>query len=143
MNEKKFSSLYNRHASEPFCCDGDSRTHQSFKDECDINNILNRYARTGVLPQMIKSNPRYGDFATVQSYQDACNVVLLAQEQFNALDANVRDRFNNDPSKFLAFCSDEKNKAEMISLGLAVDKKLKIDEPSSIPIVEKKPEVKP
>lgn len=99
-------------------CSGVSRTKQSFKDECDINTILLRYKKTGQLPGLIKSNPQYGDFSDVRSYQDALHTVMFAQEQFSGLSASVRARFDNDPSLFLAFVENPDNRKEMIDLGL-------------------------
>ena len=32
--------------------DPELMTKQSFKDECDINNIVNRFTRAGVLPTL-------------------------------------------------------------------------------------------
>ena len=39
----------------------ESMTQQSFKDECDINVILRRFAVTGELPDNIRV-PQYQDF---------------------------------------------------------------------------------
>lgn len=36
------------------------RTHQSFKDECDVNRIVETYARTGVMPSVARGEPKYG-----------------------------------------------------------------------------------
>ena len=96
-----------------------SRTHQSFRNECDINQIMSRYEKTGALPEMIKANPQYGDFSELPSYQDSLHIVMKAEEQFAALSAKVRSRFDNDPSKFLDFANDPSNLDEMVELGLA------------------------
>ncbi|RYF32309.1 MAG: hypothetical protein EOO38_31115, partial [Cytophagaceae bacterium] len=42
----------------------------------------------------------------------------LGKAQFDALPAKIRDRFNNDPSRFLAFCENPENEAELVQLGL-------------------------
>lgn len=97
-----------------------SRTKQSFKDEADINNIVSKYNKTGQLPSLISQNPKYGDFTSDVSYQESLNTVMFANEQFNALSAKVRLRFNNDPMELLKFVSDAKNKEEMYELGLAI-----------------------
>lgn len=102
------------------CSVSPSLTKQAEKDACDVNLILNRFERTGVLPDMIRQDGRYGDFSDVGTYQEALNTVILAQEQFEALDAHVRDRFGNDPMKMLEFCSRSENLEEMVKLGLAV-----------------------
>lgn len=99
-----------------------SLAHQSFMDECDINNIMKKYAQTGELPGLIKAQPQYGDFSDMETYQESLNKVILAQEQFAALPARVRERFQNDPAKFLQFATDPKNGKEMVSLGLAIER---------------------
>lgn len=97
-----------------------SRTHQSFKDECDINTIVKQAISTGRLPDLIKENPSYGDFSSPLSYHDAMNVVAMANEQFAALPSHTRARFENDPEKFLAFTADPENLPEMVKMGLAI-----------------------
>lgn len=96
-----------------------SLTKQSDADAADINKILQRYQRTGQLPELIKSNPQYGDFSDVGSYLDAVQRVQMAQYQFDNLDAHVRKRFENDPAQFLAFASNPNNASELVKLGLA------------------------
>jgi len=93
-------------------------TKQSFKDECDINNILKKYESTGVLPSLILENPQYGDYSDVPAYQTALDTVMKAEEQFMSLSAKLRDRFDNDPAKFLAFVDDPSNAQELYDLGL-------------------------
>lgn len=95
-----------------------SKTKQSFREECDINNILKKFAATGQINHL-RDNPQYADFSTVEDYQHALSTVLLAQDQFAGLSAQVRDRFANDPNKFLQFMSDPQNATEMVKLGLA------------------------
>jgi len=99
-----------------------TRTKQSEMAACDINNILKRYQKTGQLPDLIKQNPQYGDFTNVLSYQESLNTVAMAQAQFNALDAHIRERFMNDPARFLEFATNPKNNKELIRLGLAVER---------------------
>lgn len=99
-----------------------SRTKQAFRKECDINEILKKYKTTGQLPDLIKANPSYGDFADVATYQDSLNMVIFAQEQFAALPAKVRDRFANDPARFLEFAEDPANASELVKMGLATER---------------------
>lgn len=99
-------------------------TKQSFKDECDINNIMKKYKNTGMLPEMIKTQPQYGDFSEVSDYMESMNIVLKAQEQFQNLSADVRNRFQNDPAQFLEFANDPKNGEEMVKMGLATKKEM-------------------
>lgn len=98
-------------------CDDPSLAQQQFKDECDINTILERFNVTGQLP-VSPLQPQFGDFSGITDYQTALNAVLDAQESFDALPARVRERFANDPAAFVDFCLDAANRDEMKALGL-------------------------
>lgn len=96
----------------------ETRTKQSFKDECDINNIV----RKPNLPELIEQGKliaQYGDFSEAPDYHEAQNIVARAHNQFSLLPSKVRERFNNDPAKFLDFANDPRSAPEMIRLGLA------------------------
>ena len=72
---------------------------------------------TGRLPENVRM-PTYGDFSGVEDYQGAINAARRAQHSFMQMPAAVRERFDNDPHRFVAFCSDPANRAEAIQLGL-------------------------
>lgn len=99
------------------------RTKQADKEGCDIHVILRRIEQGGMLPDMIRREPRYGDFSNVKDYRESMETVLRAQEQFEALPFAVRDRFEHDPERMLEFVSDPANKDELVKLGLALPKK--------------------
>jgi len=101
-----------------------SRVQKHFKEECDINHLLARYNKTGQLPGLIKENPMYGDFSNPLDFQEAQNLIIHANSQFNALSARTRDRFANDPQKFLEFATNPSNREEMAKLGLLNEKAL-------------------
>lgn len=104
------------------CSNDEIIVKQQFKDECDINTIVAKFNKLGQLPELIRKDAKYGDFTAVPEYQHALDTVIKAQEQFEALDANVRDRFANDPARFLEFATNAQNLPEMVKLGLAVEK---------------------
>ncbi|UDN67866.1 internal scaffolding protein [robinz microvirus RP_160] len=93
---------------------------QAFKDECDINTIMSKYQKTGLIEHVQKVQGSYGDFLSVQDYQLSLNQVIEAQAAFDALPSRVRERFANDPSRLMSFLQDEKNQDEAIRLGLVV-----------------------
>jgi len=94
------------------------RTHQSFKDECDINRIMAKHRKTGILRQTLE-RPQYGDFSNLPDYQEAMNTVIQADTMFAELTSDVRERFSNDPQKFIEFCENPDNQDEAIRLGIA------------------------
>lgn len=100
-------------------CEGsENRTKQEFRNETDINTILKRFNVTGQLPTGVRM-PSYGDFSGVQNFMDAANAIALARESFEEMPARVRERFQNDPAKFVDFCSNPDNLEECRKMGLA------------------------
>lgn len=96
-----------------------SLAHQSFRDECDINNIMKKFERTGLLDHVNEHEGNYGDFTDLPaSYHEAQNQVIRAQEMFLSVPSKIRARFNNDPGEFLAYVEDPANVEGMRELGL-------------------------
>ncbi|WNK13075.1 MAG: internal scaffolding protein [Microvirus sp.] len=100
-------------------CLDKSLTQQSGRDEADINVIVERYVRTGVVPQ-IAMPPLGEDFDEVFDFRSAMDTVLEAKRSFDALPANVRYKFKNDPAEFVDFCEDRDNLPMLRKWGLAV-----------------------
>ena len=98
-------------------CEEPSLAQQHFKDECDINNILRQFNITGLLPESPLS-PRDGDFSGIGDYHTALNRVIAAQDEFDALPAQIRARFDNDPANLIEFLDDDANRPEAEALGL-------------------------
>lgn len=93
------------------------RTRQNFKAECDINNIMARFRKTGVLDFTTRYQAQYADVSSVD-FTRAMNMVAQAKSMFFAMPAHVRDRFGNKPESFLAFVQNPNNKEEARALGL-------------------------
>lgn len=94
-----------------------SRTKQSELEACDINNIMARYATTGVITHVASGQPLYGDFSEVEDYQASLNKVMSAEERFNSLPSDIRKKFDYNPQKMVEFILDEKNREECYNLG--------------------------
>lgn len=97
----------------------ESRAQQQFKDECDINSILRRFEKTRTLP-IVDTPPSFGDFSNVPSFTEALNLLNDARESFMDLSAVQRAHFDNDPAKFLDFCSNPANADKLVELGFMV-----------------------
>lgn len=113
--------LYDENTGEYFI--PERRVKQSFKDECDINNIIKSYSQTGQIRHINAKAAQgtYEDLPEPMDLQEALNTVRDANTAFASLPSQVRDRFQNDPGQFLAFMQDPANQDEMIKLGLAKD----------------------
>lgn len=120
-----FGSAYVEHEPVDFNCGPDpSMTDQSFGEECDINNLMARYQKTGLLPQHPGQEMRYLDLTDMPSFQDAMDMMLRAEEAFMALPAVVRREFDNDPGKFVGFAEDPENLGKLREWGLAPPEKV-------------------
>jgi len=101
-----------------------SLTKQSFRDECDINKIMQRFKKTMNADFLTRfagyTSGEFGDFSNVGDYRSAIDQVTKANEVFMNLPAKVRSRFRNDAASFLDFCNDPRNVNEMVDLGLVV-----------------------
>lgn len=100
-----------------------SMTKQSFKDECDINNIVKRFEATGQIDHINQAAARgvYQDLPEALDLQRGLNIIAQAEEAFMALPADARAAFDNDPVKFVAaaYNPSEENQKLFIRLGLA------------------------
>lgn len=104
--------------SDLSCVEDQGVTKQSDLKDCDINAIFKRFEKTGLLPNAILKDGRYGDFSSVPDYQESLEIINHANEQFAMLDVEIRNRFQNSPEQFLAFVSDSKNVDELEKMGL-------------------------
>lgn len=100
-----------------YFCEGPSMTKQSEAAACDVNLIMKRYEKSGLLPVSAFLGT-YEDVSSGVSYQEARNQVIRADQAFMSLPAHVRTRFMNDPGLFLEAVSDPARTAELQELGI-------------------------
>lgn len=118
---------------DDLACKDVSLTQQHCAEDCDVNEIVARAARTGILgdPMMIANKvASFGDFSGVGDYKSCLDKVLAAQQGFLALPLDLRTRFDNDPGKLLDFIGDPANFDECVKLGIFVKKD---DKPAAVP----------
>lgn len=102
-------------------CMDESRAKQSFKEECDINTIVERFGITYQMPAGIEM-PNNQDFSEVEDFHTAMNAIAKSREAFEKLPADLRYRFHNNPAEFVDFCSDDNNRTEAEKWGLVQPK---------------------
>jgi len=100
-----------------------SMTKQSFKDECDINNIVRKFEATGQIDHINQAAARgvYQDLPSGLDLQAGLEMIRQAEEAFMALPAAARSEFDNDPVLFVeAFNNPTPAQQErFVALGLA------------------------
>lgn len=112
-----------------------SLTHQEFKDECDANVFIKKQKQLNptAFDQWFNTPSTsgvYADFTELPSFQEAQDTIAKANEAFDALPVELRQRFDYNPQALIDFLSDEKNIDESIKLGL----RIKPEQPQPDPI---------
>lgn len=141
METPKFVNKYN-HQHGYTKPSGDSLTDQQYKDETDIVAVLTKYNMTGTLPPSARGEGQYADVSEFGDFTDQLNRVVEAREKFEALPSAVRDRFGNSPQAFYEFVSNPANAAECVKLGLAVERKVEVEAPIKVEVINQPQEVK-
>lgn len=94
------------------------RTRQEFERESNINNIMAKYQKTGIVDHITKHSPQYGDYDPID-FQQAMDTIKQGEEMFADLPSQARKYFNNDPAEFMTFVQDPANIDKLVELGLA------------------------
>jgi len=92
-------------------------TEQSHAKECDVNLIIRKYDKTGLIDHITKFEARFGDLRGLD-FKEAMDLVTNASSMFEQLPSNIRAKFDNTPEKLLEFMEKPENRAEAIELGL-------------------------
>lgn len=98
-----------------------SKTKTSFASEADINVIVARFLKTGLLPQSV-TPPTYMDTTAVPVGTDALMAVRAAALAFEQLPASLRRELGHDPNNLEAWLRDPDNHPKALKLGLLVNK---------------------
>ncbi|QIR82400.1 internal scaffolding protein [Chicken microvirus mg8_109] len=118
-------SRYNRPVVSGVKFDKPSITQQHFKEQCDINRILDAYrvkARAmgvSVVELMPKlGSEQFADVSNVDDYLTAQNRIAQVNQMFEALPAEVRRSYDDDPANFVAALADSQNYRKFADLGI-------------------------
>ena len=81
-----FYTRYKPPKSLPVVIKTPSMARQEFKQDADINHIMERYKETGMLSDPLHPSarkPLFGDFTAVVDYQSALDALIQAREAFD------------------------------------------------------------
>lgn len=98
-------------------CRDKSLARESERDACDINFIMKRYEKTGVLPEAVREG-FFADVTAIGDYRSVRDRMIVAEQVFMQLPAVERAKYENDASVFMDFASDAANAEELRRLGL-------------------------
>lgn len=112
----KLQNAYSKSLKIPYE-PGIGGAEQTHEKSCNINNIVNKFQRTGTIEHQNKHEARYDDI-TGQDFETMMNIVANAQSMFEDLPSGIRAKFDNSPSQFLDYVQNPANKAEAVELGI-------------------------
>ena len=112
----------------------DSLTQQHFKDECDVNKIVDRYVKTGILEHQSAIDAHYGDVSELPTdLMAAYDAVGRAEAAFADLPSDVRKSLDNDPARLQEWLANPDNRADAEKYGLLLSKSQTFDQEKSEP----------
>lgn len=113
-------SRYNRGRVRLYIDPAENMSQQEFKRECDINVIMAKYQKQGVLTHINTHGLEYGDFTSPGDFQTAMETIKNAEQMFSELPSKAREYYHNDPARFLEACQDPEHIHKLRELGLAL-----------------------
>lgn len=112
----KIYNPYDPPGEGPHVAFGKSLTRQSEAEACDINVIMRRYEKTGILPEGVEGF--FADVSNIGDYRAVQEKLEVGKEIFYQLPAVEREKFRNDVGTFLDFAADPGSVPELVRLGL-------------------------
>jgi hypothetical protein len=97
-----------------------SLTKASFAKDLNINNIIKKFQRTGILQKANDFEGTYGEF-TSMDLREAIEKVDRAQSLFLEVPSQIRAQFNNDAGAFIDYATNPTNLSQLRDWGLAND----------------------
>ncbi len=97
---------------------GKGGAKQSMKDECDINGIVARYQKTGLLSHLASGVPAFVDVSELGDYRSVIEQVRSVEAYFAGLPALVRSVFQNDARTFMDYLETRPSDEDLEEIGL-------------------------
>lgn len=123
---KKFKDGYTKEDVKEWCkrpgkADKEGKplyfTEQNHKKECDVNLIIKKYDRDGLITHVSRFKGQFGDM-TANDFTDMQNKIRSAVNMFNDLPSETRNRFDNSPAELLRFMENPDNRDKAIEYGI-------------------------
>lgn len=90
----------------------DGRTKQAFKDECDINKILQKAQKAGSLSHLQRHGAVYGDYADVPDLLTAHDRLKQGRKIYEELPSELRREFH-DMFEFFEYVNNPANAGDL------------------------------
>ncbi len=94
---------------------------QTHKEDCDVNTIMRKFQKTGIIEHRAKHGLQYGNVPAMD-YREAMETVAISNSMFEELPSKARQYFDNDPAKFLEFTENPENIEKLATLDIGLGK---------------------
>lgn len=118
MNKHGVRNKYSPRVGVVVECLDESKTQQHFKDQCDINKIVNNLEATGSADHVKQARERYGDFTEILDVGVNLDKATKAKQLYEHLPVALRKATGNSIQGMFEFINDEKNFDECVKLGI-------------------------
>lgn len=101
-----------------------SMTLQQYRDEADVNHLIQRFQRTGqfydamTTAQRVKRLPQFGDFSELGDFHAQQNHIVQVYEAFNGMPSKVREAFKHNAAAFVEFVGNPDNFDKCVKMGI-------------------------
>jgi hypothetical protein len=92
-------------------------TEQSHKKMCDVNNIIRKYDKTGLLTHVSNMEYRFGAMSSMD-FKQMNDQIAEFKSNVEALPSSIRKELGVTPMNVLKWFEDPKNRDRAIELGL-------------------------
>ena len=99
-------NAYQRKAVQVYQNPGVSMTEQHHARACDINTIMTKYLKTGVVDHINKYEPTYGDVSEAD-FKKSMDLVAAVKSEFQDLPAYVRAEIGDEATYLSLMQTDE------------------------------------
>lgn len=99
-----------------------SMTDAQYTEDTDVNHIMRRYQKTGLITHISQKQGVYADVSDIPDLIQANQIAKDAMDAFMRLPSEVRLKFKNNPEEMINFLKNPQNHKEAVTLGLLVDK---------------------
>lgn len=114
---------------------GKTMTEQSHKNTTDINKIIEKYDKNGILTHVNSMDGIKDNMLTASGadFKTAMDLITAADTNFARLPLVLKQKFKNSPEKLLDFVNNPDNHQEAFNLGLRGDAPTPPDPPAAPP----------
>lgn len=98
-------------------CPEPTLTQQHYKEQASIQNIVDKYTRTGQV-EINTTPPLPSDFVKITDYQTAMNLIKRGEKAFYELPSKIRNEFEHDVGQFINALNDPTQLQRFQKLGV-------------------------